>query len=293
VKKIFGLVIVATVLSMFATSSVTAANPEPAVSYSFEGNLDAKSEGSTLTLSPPCPEDPCNDTTTFGVDGEDGYWSWTSTDSDGGGFTIDTEQNLTPTYTILVKFTFDSYDGYNKIIDFQNRTKDTGLYMDDELINFYNIASSTNSFVAGEPLTMMFTRSSTGPTSALLTIYTFDGTNVIKQFEATEEDGESLPFESTVHPGGTKLGFFYDNGNGEGASSGKAYSLKIWPGVALSLDDLQVVNTAPEPEPEPEPTPEERSQELADTGYEPTLLLSLALALLMLGFGILRISKRF
>jgi hypothetical protein len=271
-------------------STAVAAVPTAPIQYHFEGDLTPvpSVSGSTLTVSPACPADPCNATTGFGTTGTDGYWEWTSTAGNGGGFELDTEDSLTTTYTIFLKFTFDDYSGYNKIIDYLNRSADTGFYMYDDKINFYDLGTSTSSFTTGEPLTLMVTRSSTGGNAGVFTVYSYNGTTFTKELEVTDNDGQSIPAVSTVHPGGTHLGFFYDDGNGEGTPSGKVWDLKIWPGVALNQSDLEAQATGAVDEPTPT---EEEQVDLADTGYDAATALLLSISLAIAGGVLILVSR--
>lgn len=275
----------------------TAAAPEAPITYKFDGNLDRVEgvSGSILTLSPECGDDlenPCNSSKSFGTSAGDGYWAWSSESENGGGFSLDTEDSLTGTYTIYLKFTFDDadgYSGYNKIIDYLNRTSDTGFYMWNNKIKFYDLGASTSEFVPGEPLTLMVTRSATDGTAGVFTVYSYNGSTFVKELEVTDEDGESIPSDSTVLAGGTRLGFFYDDGNGEGTPSGKIWSLKIWPGQALNAADLEALASTPETEPTTPPTPEEET--LADTGFDGGQGLLLSIILLLSGAILITVSR--
>ncbi len=282
-------------LTLSLSHAALASTPTPPIEYTFEGNLNPieSVSGSFITVSPTCPGDPCNDSTSFGTSDGDGYWTWSSSAPNGGGFALDTEDSLTSTYTLLLKFTFDNYSGYRKIIDYLDRSEDTGFYMYNNKINFYNLGTSTSSFTPDVPLTLMVTRTATGATSGIFTVYSYDGTTFTKELEVNDTDGQSIPAVSTLLAGGTKLGFFYDDSNGEGADSGKIWSLKIWPGVALDQAELEkeatVTDTGTEPSPEPEP--ESTTDDLADTGYDAGLMITLGLLLGLAGFGLVRLSR--
>lgn len=234
-------------LSLGTALVATAASTPPTVNYTFEGNNQDSGNGSTFTEAGTCPADPCNATTSFGTEADDGYLEWTSTNSRGGGFFIDTEQSLTNTYTILMKFSFADFSSYRKIIDYIDRTSDTGFYIHDFKINFYPLGSSANSFTAGQPMTLMVTREATTGNSGVFTVYSYNGTTFNQELQVTDTDGTSIPATSTIHSGGTKLGFFFDDlsTSGEATTSGRVFSLKMWSGTALSATTLEDVATAP------------------------------------------------
>ena len=274
-----------------STAVSNASAVQPTVKYTFEGNTNDSGNGSTFTAAPACPGDPCNATTAFGTEDGDGYLEWTSTDPRGGGFVIDTKQSLTNTYTILMKFSFADFSGYRKIIDYLDRGSDTGFYILNSRINFYPLGTSTNSFTPGQAMTLMVTRQATTGNEGVFTVYSYNGTTFNQELQVTDTQGTSIPAASTVHAGGTKLGFFFDDTatRSEATSSGKVFNIKMWSGAALTAADLETVATTPAsvdntPVEEPvteEPTTEEPTDEsLAETGandFMPTLLSGLLL----------------
>jgi hypothetical protein len=233
-------------LALAPSLVATAAPATPTVNYSFEGNSQDSGNGSTFTAAPACPADPCNSSTSYGADGGDGYLEWSSTNARGGGFVIDTQASLTNTYTILMKFTFADFSSYRKIIDYLDRDSDTGFYIYDSRINFYPLGNSANTFTAGQPLTLMVTRQATTGSAGVFTVYSYNGTTFSQELQVTDSAGTSIPATSTVHAGGTKLGFFFDDTDTsrEATTSGKVFSIKMWSGSALSSADLQTVATA-------------------------------------------------
>lgn len=280
------------VTSTFGISPAVAAPAVPTVSYTFEGNTNDAWNGSTFTPAPACPADPCNATTAFGSADGDGYWEWSSTDQRGGGFTIDTNQSLTNTYTILMKFSFQDFSGYRKIIDYLDRSSDTGFYIYNSRINFYPLGTSANSFTAGQELTLMVTRQSTTGNAGIFTVYTYDGTNFNQELQVNDTGGTSIPATSTVHSGGTKLGFFFDDTDtsSEATSSGRVYSLKMWQGIALASNDLETVATAPAASNgDLDSSPSEPT--LANTGSDRSLEILTGFGLVLSGL-VLTLSRR-
>lgn len=289
IKKTLAIGLVLGLVSL--TTPAFATDPVPSVNYQFEGNTTDSGNGSTLTLASSCPADPCNATTSFGSANNDGYLEWTSSNNRGGGFTIDTNTSLTNTYTVLMKFSFTNFSGYRKIIDYLNRTSDTGFYIHNSKINFYPLGTSTNSFTAGQDLTLMVTRQATNGNSGTFTVYTYDGASFSQQLQVTDNSGSSIPFVSTLHSGGTKLGFFFDDTatSSEATTSGRVYSIKMWDGIALDATQLEAAATAPASAPTPTPND---SESLANTGRDTNSLTAFALLAIACGVAIFRFTSK-
>jgi len=269
-------------LTLGAPMAANAAPPAPTADYTFEGNTLDSANGSTLTLAPSCPADPCNTSTSFGTEGGDGFLEWSSSNLRGGGFVIDTNTSFTPTYTLLMKFSFADFSGYRKIIDYKNRADDTGFYIYNSRINFYPLGTSTDSFTAGQAMTLMVTRQATTGSSGIFTVYSYDGTTFNQELQVTDTTGSSLPAASTVHAGGTKIGFFFDDTATprEATSSGKVFSVKTWNGTALSAADLETVSLASSDDPTPS---ESDTSALPSTGTD----MSIIAASVVIGGGLL------
>ena len=272
-------VLVATAIASFVAVSVStpaqATSTNPSVDYEFENSTTDAGNASTFTVATACPGAPCNSSTGFGASGGDGYWQWASTDVRGGGFTIDTQQPLTGTYTMMLKFSFtnpSTYSSWRKIIDFQDRANDTGFYLNSGRIRQYPLGSNGPTvFPVNTDITLMVTRDAT---TKLFTVYTYDGTNFVQEIQVTDTNNDAIPVASTVHQGGTKLGFFFDDTatSGEATSTGKVYYIRLWEGQALTSADLQLQSqTAVIAPSTPSPSPSQSvtaaaSPALAETG---------------------------
>ena len=237
-------------ISVVAPINALAANtaPEPGIDYQFEGNLDDSHSASTLTLKPTCPASPCISGSGFGSENNDGYWHWRSRDPRGGGFTIDTNSPVGDTYSIAIKFSFNTIEGYNKIIDYKNEVLDTGFYIYDGSINFYDLGTGDAEFPANTVLDLIATRQDLGGGNGLFTVYAKSGAELIQLLQVEDTDGQGIP--ETVG-GKSRLGFFFDDQDtsSEGTAKGRVYSIQMWPGVALTEDDVRaVVNPSVEPE---------------------------------------------
>jgi len=194
-----------------------------------------------------------------------------------------------------MKFSFADFSGYRKIIDYKDRADDTGFYIYNSRINFYPLGTSTDSFTPGQAMTLMVTRQATIGVSGIFTVYSFDGSTFHQELQVTDTTGSSLPAASTLHPGGTKIGFFFDDTATarEATSSGKVFSVKTWNGTALSAADLETVSSqsGPSPSPSAEPTTSALSNTGADTSI---IVVSVALGggLLVAGALALIMARR-
>lgn len=68
----------------------------------------------------------------------------------------------TAVYSIETEFYFDILGGYEKIMDFQARASDTGLYALGDTLNFYPVTTSGSVFAAGVPVRFVLTRDAAG-----------------------------------------------------------------------------------------------------------------------------------
>ena len=160
------------------------------------------------------------------------YWYWTSSDTHGGGFTVDIPQNILSSsdYSIGLRFAFNDLDtGYNKIIDYQNRTSDNGFYFNGRKIKFYpGTGTGTKTISPGEILDMVVTRNGT---TKLFTVYFVVGGVLTKEFEYTDTNDYAM---ATIVNGKVRFGFFDDDtafAGSEATSDGKVYSIKLWNGA--------------------------------------------------------------
>jgi Concanavalin A-like lectin/glucanases superfamily/PEP-CTERM motif len=66
-------------------------------------------------------------------------------------------------YSVETAFSFATIGGYRKIIDFLDRSSDTGLYVLSGFLNFYNLTTSGSApFVANQMNSLVFTRDAGG-----------------------------------------------------------------------------------------------------------------------------------
>lgn len=87
----------------------------------------------------------------------------------GTGYVFGANQGLTlsnallngGSYTITVVFDFDTVSGYRKILDFKDRSSDTGLYFLNGQLNFFNFAGGGPTVAADQTVTVELSRDAT------------------------------------------------------------------------------------------------------------------------------------
>jgi len=229
-------------LTMESTDIVLFAKWEPAiiVSYSFDNQLTDDFNNSVLTPFETTTDGYSrnNATSGFGNDDDGSYWFWTSTLSRGGGFKIDIDQDISASYTIGVRFAFNSTgSGYRKIIDYKNSASDTGFYFLGGRLNFYPFGTGTTNVASNQVVDIIATRKSDGLFTAYFVI---DGT-LYKELELNAGN-EAIP---SIVDGKVRFGFFFDDlaTSSEATSGGKVYSIRVWNGPISSVQ----AQTAMEP----------------------------------------------
>ena len=230
-------------------TAAQAAVPTPQVNYAFNGTLTDGGGGSSLTVTPACPDpvpntpdNQCVASSGFGSDASGPYWTWTAGNPTrrGGGFTIQTNSPLTSTYSMEVKFSFDTIPsgGYVKIIDYQDRTSDDGFYFYNQKIDFFASGAhdGTDTYAAGAVLDLIITRDNT---TNLFTVYSRTAGGPIEQVFQYNDDGAlAVPHNAGS---GSLVGFFFDDNVtlSEATTGGKAYVVKMWEGTALTQAQVE------------------------------------------------------
>ena len=146
------------------------------------------------------------------------------------------------TYTIEAWFKFDTVSGYRRILDFRNRTSDTGLYNLSGSLNFYGATTaSVSDFVAGQLMHVVVTRlAETGEFAGY----------VNGQLRLAFTDTSSL---ATLSGPEKQLYFFTDdNAVGNEVSSGSVDFIRLYDQALSGEQVLSLYNTgAPTAVPEP------------------------------------------
>ena len=126
--------------------------PPPTTEYTFDNTLSDMAGGSTLSVLGITRNDPCNSATSFGSDGKGPFWTW-NTDVfyfNGGCFTVTTNQEAWNAYATRVR----------KIIDYKNRTSDSGIVFQSGGIRYYPSATSFGDYPNNQVLDLMVVQQS-------------------------------------------------------------------------------------------------------------------------------------
>lgn len=192
----------------------------PSVDYQFNGNLTDSASGSSLTVTPTCPnpvlnvpDNQCIATSAFGSDGDGPYWTWTagSPTRRGGGFTVVTNSPLTKTYTIALKFSFASMpSGWAKIIDYKNKVTDDGFYFKNGKLQFYPQSPAGATYTANQVLDLVITRDDATTTKPFTVYARTPGGALQTVYQINDTSDLAVP--ATINAGSNSvLGFFFDD----------------------------------------------------------------------------------
>lgn len=159
-----------------------------------------------------------------------------------GGFTFGFNEGLSltgvvgSTYTIAIRSSFDDLAGWRRIIEYQSRTSDNGVYSFDGQANFYPYQLGANTvYTPGQLALSIFTRDATGLFSAYV--------NGAFQYSFLDTNGDGL-----VDAGNT-INFFQDDlAVPNEASSGYVNYIATWD-YAISARDAGSFQPGVVPEP--------------------------------------------
>ena len=211
------------------------------VEYEFDGTLSDKLNNSTLTAFGPANDGYNRNNVESGfLEDEHGtYWYWLSNLARGGGFRIDINQDISASYTVALRFSFNSTgsslgSGYRKIIDYANSGSDNGFYYHGYRLNFYPVGTGTSTISNNQLVDLIATRESDGRFKAYFVV---NGVLVIPPELNVLTGANSKP---TLVNGKPRFGFFFDDTatGSEATNGGKVYSIKIWD-AALSESEIQ------------------------------------------------------
>lgn len=244
-------------VSMATALPAVAAVPAPDDVFTFDDSMVASNGVTTLLPYDACPQGgtgPCNASSGFGSEDGDGYWEWASTDVRfGGGFLYNPSTDIGDTYTFFLRFkiTEPSSSSYNKLVDYLDRVDDTGFYLYDGSISFYDLGYGAETLDDTQILDLAVVRDSS-VTPATFSVYTRDGSGLFtRQLVVDDPDEQSIAFlDGSGH---SKLGFFNnDELYNEGIQGGRVYDLRFWYNTALTEDQLNEFVTPAEPTSQPE-----------------------------------------
>lgn len=217
---------VAAVLGAVALAVVPAAQADLIGLYEFNGDLSNSVVGpdalGDLEL------DPISSGTREVVDGRL-EWSNVSTNS-GLNLKLSGVSSGLTEFSIGIVFTLvNENSGYNKILDFENRTNDVGLYKYANALEVYSTYAKTEAnYPEGSQVILVLTR-----TSENFNIFV-EGSPGVSDYHA------SIAMNGTIW-------FFTDDGGGEFAEAGFIEEIRIW-NTALSEEEARAAfSHIPEP----------------------------------------------
>ena len=220
------------ILASFAAGTASAQAQTLIHAYAFNGNLNDSIGSTPLTYSNSpslAGSGPGSLTTTSG------YYTFGL----GQGLGFLGTSSLSTDYSIAMRFSFTTTDGYQRMIDFSNLTSDIGMYTLGTAFRFYPVVSG-GTITANTSVDFILTRSSTNST-----VIGYAGTTEVFRFT----DTSNYAVASLVS-GQASFGFFRDDG-GENAS-GRIDTLLIYNG-ALSAGVIgsgaigEALTAVPEP----------------------------------------------
>jgi Concanavalin A-like lectin/glucanases superfamily len=135
-------------------------------------------------------------------------------------------------YTVVVLFRTTGTSGYNRIADFKNGTADTGLYVYNGTLKFYNQAAGTSTPIGTTFVQVAMTRASNGAVNGYV-----DGA---KQFTFTDSANDGVITNNTLR-------FFQDNTSGSAtteASPGAVARIRVY-NKALTASEVSGLDQLP------------------------------------------------
>lgn len=174
-----------------------------------------------------------------------------------GGYTFGSNQGPSlsnainsSNYSILMDFSLNDVTGFKKLIDFKDRTLDSGLYNFGGALNFYDVTNNTKNAFANNTLArLVITRD---------TLNNFAGyVNGVQQISFKDVDGEAIFGQDNI------IHFLRDDlaTKGSESASGLLAKVAIYDD-ALSADEVKTlggtttsISISPTPDPTPVPTP--------------------------------------
>ncbi|AVK82285.1 hypothetical protein C3943_01275 [Lysinibacillus sp. B2A1] len=247
------LIISSLSLSIIPQKVQAASDPELIVDYEFTNSgtgaiaVDKKGNSSLTGVSGIHGGKTYGNTTeTYGTDNTGPYWQWTTTADRGGGFTLDIDpakvagKDIEKSYTISVRFSYDSFSSdWTKIIDYKNKTADTGFYFNDtKKLKFYDIGNVGS--VSASPNSIIDIIATRDETTKKFTAYMIVNGVFQKEIEVNDAGGQATP---TLVDGKIRFGFFHDDyasGGAEKTTGGKVYAIKFWDGAVTPANVLDV-----------------------------------------------------
>jgi hypothetical protein len=231
----------------FLARTVSAVSYTPTIAYDFAGTATDTQNNSSLTFASACATsaNPCNVSSSYGTDSVGTYWQWAANRGRGGGFWIDTNTAVSPSYSMAFKISFEQTNCYKSIVDFSDGTDDRHLYFCGGL-QFYPQTRSTFQFSPNTVYNILISRQLNGKLQA----YTRDDQGIVTKIlevddiAVTGNPAHSLMIPGPSPTGGSRFRFFHDDG-GEYTSGGKIYDVRVWSDQVLPPEQFGVFDGAP------------------------------------------------
>lgn len=224
-----------TVINNIVTMASTGNREISYISYDFDGSMTDERGHSTVNILG--NGNPGNASQSFGEDTYGTYWTWNASGNRGGGFWLYVDKKMDGNYTFGMKFCLSQTSGGNgwkKIIDYRNRSADTGFYFLNKNLKFFDLSANGNAKVENDQVIDLIVQRSGADKSYKAYIIDERGISTL-ELDAIDSNDQGVPYYNGIQ---TVLGFFFDDyvsAGAEGAASGKIYKLKIWDSV-VDLD---------------------------------------------------------
>ncbi len=156
------------------------------------------------------------------------------------GVFLDTALSLADNYSIGIQFSFESVSSWNKIVDFKDRSPDSGQYILSGKLSFFAPTNTgPGSIQADEFINVVFTRSSLDD---LYTAY-LNGSST-PEYSFVDSTSQAIAFDNS---GFAQFAFFMDDAatGFDEASAGIVNEIRIWDGPLLASEISTALSETP------------------------------------------------
>lgn len=206
--------------------------------FTFDNSLNDMVSNSLITPSG-------NMQTSFSNNVTDGQFNWvadtvSNQNNSGGGLNLYVPDNLftEKNYTIAFEVSLTQTSGYRKLIDFNNRGDDEGLYVNDQLRIYSTGGYGDSTLQPNTFYNLVFYRFGDNDSVA---VNIFENNTLLPQSNCIDVDSLYVP---VLLPGSNRLfGLFHDDSTtlDEYSDTGSVRRVRVWSGIA-SLQDLNTFN---------------------------------------------------
>ena len=206
-------------------NAARAQSPALVADYRFQNTLDSEVQ--------PAPALNTVGTTTFAAETVDNTTRQVLQFTQGSGLLLTPTTDIVAnnSYSIVVLFRFSEVDDYRKIVDFLNRSSDTGLYNLDGNLNFYNEVTGSGTPIAANTYVQV-----------VITRNTVTGSDVTGYVDGVEQISFSDDSNDAVIDANNTLRFFLDDSQTSGEeSSGAVARIRLYDG-ALTAGEVAALD---------------------------------------------------